>query len=152
MDGKKLEYKGDKALKELDRLTRKADEVQENLLREILTRNGETEYLNKYLFGSKDISEFKKSVPVITYKAIRPYIQRIANGEASSLITAHPITEMLCRSLTIPLCIMFYFIFATVKCRVLDAGVVRSVVKLVVQAKVSLCMFAARARLLESRS
>ncbi|KAL1832915.1 hypothetical protein ACET3Z_002566 [Daucus carota] len=98
MDGKKLEYKGDKALKELDRLTRKADEVQENLLREILTRNGETEYLNKYLFGSKDISEFKKSVPVITYKAIRPYIQRIANGEASSLITAHPITEMLCSS------------------------------------------------------
>lgn len=110
MDGKKWEYKGEKALKELEKLTQNADEVQENLLKEILMRNGETEYLKKYLFGSKDVLEFKRSVPVITYKAIRPYIQRIANGEASSLITSHPITEMLCRSFTLSTNEYIYFV------------------------------------------
>ncbi|GFZ19444.1 putative indole-3-acetic acid-amido synthetase GH3.9 [Actinidia rufa] len=74
MDGKKLEYK------------------------EILARNGKTEYLNKYMGGSKDVLEFKSCVPVIMYNRIRPYIQRIANGEDSSLITGYPITEMLCSS------------------------------------------------------
>lgn len=98
MDGKKLEYKGDEALKAIERLTAEADEVQKSILKEIVTRNRETEYLNKYMKGSKNILDFKRSVPVITYKAMRPYIQRIANGEDSSLITGHHITEMLRRS------------------------------------------------------
>lgn len=102
MDGKKLEYKGDEALKEIERLTKKADKVQEKILKDILTRNEGTEYLNKYMKkGPKDINQFKQCVPVISYKDILPYIQRIANGEDSSLITGHPITEMLCRSLII---------------------------------------------------
>ena len=100
MDGKKLEYKGEAALTEIERLTAEADIAQEEILREILTRNCETEYLSKYMDkGTIDVSVFKKCVPVITYKDIQPYIQRIANGEDSSLITGHPITEMLCRSL-----------------------------------------------------
>ncbi|KAK9281028.1 hypothetical protein L1049_003920 [Liquidambar formosana] len=98
MDGKKLEYKGEEALKELEKLTTKADEVQESILKNILMQNGETEYLKKYLGGSKDALEFKKCVPVITYKSILPFIQRIANGEDSSLLTGHDITEMLCSS------------------------------------------------------
>lgn len=99
MDGKKLEYKGEEALKELENLTEKADEAQERILHEILSRNRETEYLNKYMGGSTDRSAFKRQVPVVCYDGIRPYIQRIANGEDSSLISAHPITEMLIRYL-----------------------------------------------------
>ncbi|XP_058083707.1 putative indole-3-acetic acid-amido synthetase GH3.9 [Magnolia sinica] len=98
MDGMKLEYKGEDALKELENLTEKADEVQQRILKEILTRNGATEYLNKYLGGSTDRSAFKCRVPVITYAGVRPYIQRIANGEDSSLISGHPITEMIISS------------------------------------------------------
>ena len=98
MEGKRLEYRGEEALKELEKFTAKADEVQENILKEIIARNCETEYLKKYMEGSKDVLEFKHRVPVITYKHIYPYIQRIANGEDSSLISGHPITEMLCRS------------------------------------------------------
>ena len=97
MDGKKLEYKGEDALKEIEKLTAKAGEVQYVILKEILKRNVETLYLNKYMKRSKNVSEFKTCVPVITYKNIYPYIQRIANGEDSSLITGQPITEMLCR-------------------------------------------------------
>lgn len=100
MDGKKLEYKGVEALKELERLTTKAGEVQEEILRKILEQNWDTEYLNKYLGdsrSSKSVPLFKNRVPAIAYKDIRPYILRIANGEDSNLITGHPITEMLCR-------------------------------------------------------
>ncbi|MBA0617577.1 hypothetical protein Godav_027012 [Gossypium davidsonii] len=98
MDGKKLEYKGEDALKEIEKLTTTAGDVQYGILKEILKRNAETEYLNKYMNGSIDVSQFKSCVPVITYKNIYPYIQRIANGEDSSLITGQPITEILCSS------------------------------------------------------
>ncbi|OIV91293.1 hypothetical protein TanjilG_01824 [Lupinus angustifolius] len=98
MDGKKLEYKGVEALKEIESLTMKPDEVQENLLEQILTQNKDTDYLNKYMKGTINTREFKSHVPVTTYEEILPYIQRIANGEDSSLITGHPITEMLCSS------------------------------------------------------
>ncbi|KAB2605169.1 indole-3-acetic acid-amido synthetase GH3.9 [Pyrus ussuriensis x Pyrus communis] len=98
MDGKKLEYTGEEALKEIERLTAKAGRVQLNILKEILSRNSKTEYLSKYMKGSKDVSAFKQCVPVVTYKAIQPYIQRISNGEDSSLLTGHPVTEMLCSS------------------------------------------------------
>ncbi|XP_068661091.1 putative indole-3-acetic acid-amido synthetase GH3.9 [Aristolochia californica] len=98
MDGKKLEYKGEEALKELEKMTENADEVQENILMEILSRNRDTEYLNKFLGGSTDTWVFKRRVPVITYSEIHPYIQKISNGEDSALISGHPITEMLISS------------------------------------------------------
>ncbi|KAK9071780.1 hypothetical protein SSX86_008209 [Deinandra increscens subsp. villosa] len=102
MDGKKLEYKGEEALKEIQRLTTEANKVQEDLLKAILTRNRTTEYLRKYMTEGAsmddDVLVFKQKVPVITYKDICPYIQRIANGEDSSLISGHPIVEMLCSS------------------------------------------------------
>lgn len=104
MDGKKLEYKGEEALKELERQTKKPDEVQQDILRKILAQNWDTEYLKKHMGKStKSVSHFKKSVPAIMYKDIRPYIVRIANGENSSLITGQPITEMLCRYVLIVL-------------------------------------------------
>ncbi|KAJ9171843.1 hypothetical protein P3X46_015152 [Hevea brasiliensis] len=98
MDGEKLNYKGDDALKEIEKLTEKAGKFQESILKEILMQNGQTEYLSKYIKGSQDVKEFKCHVPVTTYKDIYPYIQRIANGEGTSLIAGHPITEMLCSS------------------------------------------------------
>ncbi|KAH6766387.1 putative indole-3-acetic acid-amido synthetase GH3.9 [Perilla frutescens var. hirtella] len=102
MDGKKLEYKGARALKELERLTTKAGEVQQEILRKILEQNWDTEYLKKYLgdssISSKNVTQFKSRVPAIGYKEIGPYIVRIANGEDSNLITGHPIIEMLCSS------------------------------------------------------
>ncbi|KAI3989535.1 hypothetical protein MKX01_035297 [Papaver californicum] len=102
MDGKRLEYKGDEALKDLQHLTTNANEVQENILKEIITRNGSTEYLKKFMMdgvsSSTMISLFKKRVPLVSYARIRPYIQRIANGEDSSILSGHPITEMLCSS------------------------------------------------------
>jgi len=97
MDGKRLGYKGEEALEELEKVTVNAGEAQESILKEILTRNRGSEYLCRYMEGSTDAYDYKRRVPVITYAAIRPYIQRIANGEDSSIISGHPITEMLIR-------------------------------------------------------
>ncbi|XP_057453649.1 putative indole-3-acetic acid-amido synthetase GH3.9 [Lotus japonicus] len=104
MDGKKLEYKGEEALKEIETMTMNGVEIQERLLKEILAQNKETEYLNKYMKKENHhvttdvIAEFKRLVPVTSYEDILPYMQRIENGEDSSLITAQPITEILCSS------------------------------------------------------
>ncbi|KAK1295442.1 putative indole-3-acetic acid-amido synthetase GH3.11 [Acorus calamus] len=100
MDGKKLEYKGEKALEELEKLTMNAGEVQESILREILGRNGGTEYLNMYMKGSMDTKEYRRRVPVIVYEDVRPYVRRIADGEAHSILSSDPITELLIRYVT----------------------------------------------------
>ncbi|CAI9104911.1 OLC1v1003701C2 [Oldenlandia corymbosa var. corymbosa] len=103
MDGKKLEYKGEEALKELEKLTENAAQVQEDILIKILTQNRGTEYLRKYLASDEkglnfDVAQYKRCMPVITYKDICPYIQRIAHGEAPNLLTSQPVSEMLCSS------------------------------------------------------
>nr|QSH48333.1 GH3.2 [Ginkgo biloba] len=90
--------KGEAALQLIEYLTGKADQVQTQVLSEILRRNSDTEYLDKFLNGRIDKQSFKKSVPVINYEDIKPYIQRIANGDTSPVISAEPISELLTSS------------------------------------------------------
>lgn len=90
--------KGEAALQLIENLTARADEVQRQVLYEILRRNAETEYLNKFLNGRIDNKSFKINVPVVNYEDIKPYIQRIANGDASAIISAEPISELLTSS------------------------------------------------------
>ncbi|KFK29982.1 hypothetical protein AALP_AA7G202400 [Arabis alpina] len=50
-----------------------------------------SEYLRSFLHGSSDQKLFKKNVPVGTYEDIKPYIERVANGEPSNVISGKPI-------------------------------------------------------------
>jgi len=60
--------------------------VQERILRRILWENRNTEYGKKYSFSKiKTIEEFQKSIPVVEYKNIKKYIDRIADGEQNIL-------------------------------------------------------------------
>lgn len=87
-----------KALEFLEYVTANADEVQKQVLAEILTRNANVEYLQRHgLGGRTDTNSFKKFVPVITYEDIQPDINRIANGDKSPILCAHPISEFLTR-------------------------------------------------------
>lgn len=61
----------------------------------ILEKNRATEYLNKFMNGSVDISAFKSQVPVVTYDVVQPYIARIAAGERSSILCGEQIVELL---------------------------------------------------------
>ncbi|XP_057835756.2 indole-3-acetic acid-amido synthetase GH3.17 [Cryptomeria japonica] len=90
--------KSEAALQLIESLTKRADEVQKDVLMEILRRNTETEYLGKFLHGRVDKVSFKLKVPVVNYEDIKPYIQRIANGDSSPIISAQPISELLTSS------------------------------------------------------
>ncbi|KAJ4968371.1 hypothetical protein NE237_015072 [Protea cynaroides] len=88
------------SLKLVDDLTRNANQVQQQILKEILTQNADTEYLRGFLGSGKgfDRELFKNKVPIVKYEDIKPYIERIANGESSQIISAQPISELLTSS------------------------------------------------------
>ncbi|KAF6143633.1 hypothetical protein GIB67_012432 [Kingdonia uniflora] len=85
-------------LKLVEDLTTNANGVQQQTLEEILAQNLETGYLRGFLNGSTEKEMFKKNVPIVNYEDVKPYIERIANGEPSEIISAQPITELLTSS------------------------------------------------------
>ncbi|CAO2814905.1 unnamed protein product [Amaranthus hypochondriacus] len=88
-----------KALQFIEEMTRNAFKVQEKVLGEILCRNGNTEYLKRFkLNGAIDRETFKAKVPMVTYEDLQPEIQRIANGDRSPILSAHPVSEFLTSS------------------------------------------------------
>lgn len=88
-----------KKLRFIEEMTMNVDTIQEKVLTEILSRNAETEYLQRYkLGGATDRKTFKARVPVVTYEDLQPEIRRIANGDRSPILSAHPISEFLTSS------------------------------------------------------
>jgi auxin responsive GH3 family protein len=80
-------------------MTSDVDAVQGRVLAEILARNAGTEYLARCgLAGATDRDAFRARVPVVTYEDLQPDIQRIANGDRSPILSAHPISEFLTSS------------------------------------------------------
>ncbi|OMP01038.1 GH3 auxin-responsive promoter [Corchorus olitorius] len=88
----RIQYESD-GLKIMEDLTNNADQIQQRVLSEILTRNAATEYLKRFLNAQIDNQLFKKIVPIVSYEDIRPYIDRIANGEPSDILLADPVIE-----------------------------------------------------------
>ncbi|CAH8380861.1 unnamed protein product [Eruca vesicaria subsp. sativa] len=88
--------------KVLQDLTSNAKQIQDDLLKEILTLNAGTEYLKDFLHGglhgrsAKEL--FKKNVPIVTYEDVKPYIDRVVNGEPSNILSVLPITNFLLTS------------------------------------------------------
>ncbi|KAK8627262.1 hypothetical protein V6N13_134879 [Hibiscus sabdariffa] len=85
-------------MKILEELTQNVHQIQQLVLEEIITRNAHTEYLKGFLNGQCDMQGFKNKVPVVNYEDIKPYIERIANGDSSNIISAEPIIELLTSS------------------------------------------------------
>ena len=87
-----------RALQFIEDMTANVDLVQERVLKEILTSNAETEYLQKYqLNRATDRDSFKSKIPMVTYEDLQPEIQRIANGDKSPILSSRPISEFLTR-------------------------------------------------------
>ncbi|KAL1218727.1 Indole-3-acetic acid-amido synthetase GH3.17 [Cardamine amara subsp. amara] len=87
-------------LKLLEDLTTNAEAIQEQVLHHILSQNSGTQYLRTFLHGESDknLQSFKNKVPVVNYDDIKPFIQRIADGESSDIVSAQPIIELLTSS------------------------------------------------------
>ncbi|CAH8383932.1 unnamed protein product [Eruca vesicaria subsp. sativa] len=77
----------------LEELTSNANQIQNDVLTKILKANANTEYLHRFLEGSSDKDLFKKNVPVVSYEDVKPYIDRVANGEPSDILSGKPITS-----------------------------------------------------------
>nr|CAD1820449.1 unnamed protein product [Ananas comosus var. bracteatus] len=89
---------GPGTMKLIEELTTNAGQVQQQVLKEILTGNANTEYLHGFLNGETDRSLFRRRVPIVDYDRVKPYIERIANGEPSDIISSKPIVELLTSS------------------------------------------------------
>ncbi|KAG7019056.1 Jasmonic acid-amido synthetase JAR1, partial [Cucurbita argyrosperma subsp. argyrosperma] len=69
--------------------------VQVETLKKILEENGWAEYLqNLGLNGRTDPESFKECVPLATHDDFEAYIQRIADGDSSPILTGKPIESM----------------------------------------------------------
>ncbi|KAF2911096.1 probable indole-3-acetic acid-amido synthetase GH3.13 [Oryza sativa Japonica Group] len=100
-------HDGPACLELIEVLTTRAAAVQRRVLAEVLAMNTGTDYLRRFLgdevvaaAGGEDelAAAFKERVPVVEYEDVKPYIERIANGAPSSLISSKPITELLTSS------------------------------------------------------
>ncbi|KQK03340.1 jasmonic acid-amido synthetase JAR2 [Brachypodium distachyon] len=89
------EFSGEKVIAEFERLTRDAANVQRETLRRILGENAAAEYLQKLgLAGRTDAGSFRACVPLATHADFEPYIDRIADGDDSPVLTAKPVTSI----------------------------------------------------------
>ncbi|XP_010538163.1 PREDICTED: indole-3-acetic acid-amido synthetase GH3.17-like [Tarenaya hassleriana] len=89
----------DAGLKILEDLTANAEQIQQQVLHEILSQNSGTEYLKAFLVDGRFSRQiFKNKVPVVNYEDIKPFIQRIADGQSPDVISSQPITELLTSS------------------------------------------------------
>ncbi|XP_062154360.1 jasmonoyl--L-amino acid synthetase JAR4 [Alnus glutinosa] len=89
------EFNQEKVIEEFEATTKDAERVQTETLKKILEENGSAEYLqNLGLNGRTDPESFKNCVPLVTHKELEQYIQRIADGDSSPILTGKPITTI----------------------------------------------------------
>ncbi|KAF8093920.1 hypothetical protein N665_0374s0012 [Sinapis alba] len=87
------DFNDEEKRKVLEDLTSNAKQIQDDLLKEILTLNAGTEYLQSFLHGRSAKELFKKNVPIVTYNDVKSYMARVVNGEPSDIISILPITN-----------------------------------------------------------
>lgn len=81
-----LAVKGNLALSDLEKNSRNAISVNDDLLKRILKENAGTEFGKAHNFGSiTTLEEFRKNVPVSTYEDYEASIERMKNGETNIL-------------------------------------------------------------------
>lgn len=88
-------FNGVRVIEEFEAMTEDAERFQRETLKKILTENGCAEYLQGLgLNGRTDPESYKACVPLVTHKDLEPYIQRIADGDSSPILTVKPITTI----------------------------------------------------------
>lgn len=88
-------FNNESVIEEFEAMTVDAGRVQRETLQKILELNSEGEYLQKLgLKGRTDPDSFKACVPLVTHMDLEPYIQRIADGDMSPVLTGRPLTTI----------------------------------------------------------
>ena len=85
-------FDAEEVIEDFEVMTKDAGRIQEETLRKILKENEGTEYLKQWdLNGRTDVETFKACVPIVSHNDLNPYIQRIADGDLSPILTGKPI-------------------------------------------------------------
>jgi jasmonic acid-amino synthetase len=85
----------EETISEFEALTREAGRVQQDTLKRILEANADAEYLARFgLDGRTDAESYKSCVPLCEHGDVQPFIQRVADGDSSPVITGKPITAL----------------------------------------------------------
>ncbi|MEA3489648.1 MAG: GH3 auxin-responsive promoter family protein [Candidatus Omnitrophota bacterium] len=78
--------------KAFEKATKDPIKAQEKILREIISRNRETEYGLRYNFSAiRSAAEYRNRVPLTDYEALRPCVERMAKGEPNILTGDKPV-------------------------------------------------------------
>jgi hypothetical protein len=81
-----------RSAKRFEKATRNPRKTQEDKLLGIIRKNENTEYGKRYNFASiHSIADYQKQVPIVTYEDIRPYMDRVVDGESNILTAEDPI-------------------------------------------------------------
>ena len=87
-----IKLEGSLLKRSLDKLTKAPHIAQKNRLFELLTKNKDTEYGQKYNFTKiSSEKDFQKYVPITEYQDLKPYIEKITNGHSNILTTDTPV-------------------------------------------------------------
>lgn len=69
------------------RAAENTEAVQHRVLLDLLARNADSEFGRRYRFSSiRSTDEFRRNVPIATYEDLRPYIERVMDGDTSALL------------------------------------------------------------------
>ena len=73
---------GQKTFNKFTEKCQNPNEIQENLLKYIISQNRETKYGKEHGFAKiRTFADFQSDVPISTYEDLSPYIDRALNGE-----------------------------------------------------------------------
>ncbi|MEE8360201.1 MAG: GH3 auxin-responsive promoter family protein [Candidatus Omnitrophota bacterium] len=74
-----------------DKATKDPSSVQKKILLSFIKRHKNTSYGREHSFGRIDsIDEYRKAVPINSYEALRPYVDRLMKGEKNILTIDDP--------------------------------------------------------------
>ncbi len=73
-------------LQQIDYFRKNPVEVQENVFKQLVETAANTEFGVKYNFaGIRTLNDFSEKVPIFDYDGLKPYIERVMNGEQNVL-------------------------------------------------------------------
>ncbi|MFD1294917.1 GH3 auxin-responsive promoter family protein [Lutibacter holmesii] len=74
------------------RQSNNAVKVQQNLMQKLLSQAAHTAFGKDHNFSEiKSYEDFKKEVPICDYEALKPYVERVVNGEKDVLWKGQPL-------------------------------------------------------------
>ena len=86
-----IRLRGYSVARRLDRAAERPLETQRSVLLDLIARNADTAFGRDHRFGLiRSETDYRRQVPIRDYEGIRPYVDRIIQGEDAVLTASAP--------------------------------------------------------------